>query len=220
MTKDKVTVKVCGLTTRDDVLYAADAGAKYLGVIFAGGPRNISVANAKLILAEVFGAKKVAVIGKQSVDEIVDMQQELSLDVLQLHEERDIDEVTQITALTAAELWPVVRVGASGVPATALDLARTTGWLLLDSGAVGQLGGTGRTFDWKAVVEQLRLLRETVPTVRIVLAGGLQADNVLEAIRVLSPDVVDVSSGVELSPGVKDHSKVRSFIDKVQLVNG
>lgn len=91
-------------------------------------------------------------------------------------------------------------------------LAAISGCVVLDAHVVGQLGGTGVALDWSGLADAVSSLREAVPGLQLVLAGGLRAENVREAIRLLSPQVVDVSSGVESAPGVKDPVRVQQFV--------
>lgn len=219
-TQRRTAVKVCGLTWHADALAAADAGAEYLGVIFAGGPRQQSVDSARGVFGDIYEAKRVGVFGTQSVDEIVETGELLALDVIQLHAATDARHVELLQRQSPAAVWPVVRIDASGMPVIALELARTAGWLLLDSKVTGQLGGTGQVFDWAALAGSVDDLRANVPGLQIVLAGGLRATNVHAGIAILKPDVVDVSSGVERATGIKDHEAVRTFVDVVNSHRG
>src|SRR6185295_13997803 len=118
--------------------------------------------------------------------------------------------VERVRPFFNGEVWAVIRVSGSELPPDALALFSVADAVVLDAKVPGQLGGTGTTFDWDPVARTLDRLRARS---RIVLAGGLNPDNVAHAIRVVAPDVVDVSSGVEASPGVKDHPRMRAFRD-------
>ncbi len=109
-------------------------------------------------------------------------------------------------------MWPVLRVAGTTLPEEAAAFAQITGHVVLDAHVVGQLGGTGVALDWSGLRGALDALREAVPDVTIVLAGGLRPANVAMAIQLLSPHVVDVSSGVETAPGVKDPALVQQFV--------
>jgi phosphoribosylanthranilate isomerase len=200
-------VKICGLTRSVDAEFADAAGASYLGVVFAGGPRERSPEEARATLAGR-RARKVGVFANQTPAEIADIALLVGLDVLQLHATSEPRRIVDVRAATGLEVWAVVRT-AGILPDDVENLAEVADALLLDAMAPGQLGGTGRTIPWLQLGESLDALRAGY---RIVLAGGLTPDNVAEAIDYVSPMVVDVSSGVESSPGIKDQKLVRAFI--------
>ena len=112
-------------------------------------------------------------------------------------------------------MWPVLRVDGIVLPSNAPALAEAAGALVLDAKVLGQLGGTGTALDWAGLVDAVKQLRAAVPGLELVLAGGLRAANVAQAIALLEPDVVDVSSGVETAPGVKDPVAVEAFVSAV-----
>lgn len=206
-------VKICGLTREQDALHAEASGAQFLGAILAGGPRLLTPDRARSVLGpRRHGVKRVAVFGDQSIDEVVVLGQELDLDVLQLHGDHGVSAVRTIAERSGREVWPVLRVSGTELPDEAAALAVVSGALVLDAHVVGQLGGTGVTLDWSGLQASVHRLREAVPHLRVVLAGGLRPANVKDAIRLLSPQVVDVSSGVETAPGVKDPALVRQFV--------
>ena len=209
--------KICGLTQPGDATFAAECGAAYLGVILAGGPRHLDLVAAHAVLGTVrHGVRRVAVFGDQQVDEIVRIADALALDVIQIHRATSSDEVARVIALSGRTVWPVLRLGGTSVPPSGWVLAAQTNWLVLDALVPGQLGGTGVALNWSGLADSVAALREALPLVRLVLAGGLNADNVGEAIRVLAPDVVDVSSGVESSPGMKHPESVQRFVTAVR----
>lgn len=204
-------IKICGLTRASDAMLATQSGATHTGVILAGGPRNLTLDQARIVL-NASGAQRVAVFGSQTVDEIVETVGMLSLDVVQLHGDPTPAFVEDLRARVTCAVWPVVRVDGVHLPPVAHDLARSTYWLVLDARVPGALGGTGKRLDWTGLSEELRILRRGAKELRVVLAGGLQPSNVKEAIDSLFPDIVDVSSGVERSPGVKDPGAMRAFV--------
>src|SRR5689334_7327179 len=186
---------------------AASLGASYVGVIFAGGPREVTPVRAKAILAEVpKTVRRVGVFGAKSIldgpsaanrgDAIRRMVEQVGLDVVQLHGELTAESVAELREVVGAAVWAVSRV--SGALAPDLDsLIKASDGLLLDAYSASALGGTGVSFGWEAVAADLQTIRGEKP---IILAGGLRPENVGEAIAALAPDVVDVSSGVESSP--------------------
>lgn len=209
-------VKICGLTSAADAAHAAASGARYLGAILAGGPRLLTPDAARHVLGpRRHGVQRVAVFGDQPADEVIVIARELALDVVQLHGARSAEEAAYIGEAAASIVWPVVRVAGTTLPPDVATLASVQRTLVLDAHVVGQLGGTGVALDWAALAESVRALRVAIPELTLVLAGGLRPENVREAIRLLSPQVVDVSSGVELAPGVKDPVRVQQFVQAV-----
>ena len=206
-----VEVKICGLTRADDAEFADAAGAAYLGVIFAGGPRERSPADARATLAGR-RAKRVGVFASQSEAEIADIASVVGLHVIQLHGDADSTRIRAVRAATGLEVWAVVRTADGVLPGHVDDVADVADALLIDALAPGVLGGTGRVVPWARLGESLD---EMTAGYRIVLAGGLTPENVGEAISYVSPMIVDVSSGVESAPGVKEPARIRAFIAAV-----
>lgn len=206
-------VKICGLTREDDAALAEAAGAAYLGVILAGGPRLLTIDRARHVLGpRRHSVRRVAVFGESTADEVIVQAEELDLDVVQLHGTYSAAAVKHVARVTGRQVWPVMRIAGTTVPPEAADLAAICRCVVLDAHVVGQLGGTGVALDWSGLAESVLALREAVPGLELILAGGLRAENVREAIRLLSPQVVDVSSGVESAPGVKDPARVQQFV--------
>ena len=210
-----VEVKICGLTRAVDAEFADAAGAAYLGVIFAGGPRQRSPLEARATLAGR-RARKVGVFAGQSPTEIGDVASQVGLDVVQLHADGDPERVQAVRAATGLEIWAVVRTADGILPDHVDELAEAADALLIDALVAGTLGGSGASVPWGMLGESLDAMESGH---RIVLAGGLTADNVGEAIGYVSPMIVDVSSGVESAPGVKDHARIRSFIAAVHATS-
>jgi phosphoribosylanthranilate isomerase len=207
-----VEVKICGLTRAVDAELADAAGAAYLGVIFAGGPRERTPMEARATLSGR-RARKVGVFGEQSAAEIGDISSTVGLDVVQLHGASDPDRIRELRAATGLEIWAVVRTpdGVLGDDAEALAVAADA--LVVDALVTGRLGGTGVAVPWGVLGESLDAMESGH---RIVLAGGLTPENVTEAISYVSPMVVDVSSGVESAPGIKDPARIRAFVAAVR----
>jgi phosphoribosylanthranilate isomerase len=210
-----VEVKVCGLTRAVDAEFADAAGATYLGVIFAGGPRERSPAEARATLAGR-RARKVGVFAAQSPGEIADVAGAVGLDVLQLHGDADPERVQAVRAATGLEIWAVVRTPDGILGDGVEELASAADALVFDALVPGTLGGTGVAVPWGVLGESLDAMESGH---RIVLAGGLTPGNVAEAISYVSPMVVDVSSGVESAPGIKDHARIRAFVAAVRGLN-
>lgn len=201
-----VQVKVCGITTPEDAAMAAQAGAAAIGLVFwPGSPRFVDRAMARRIV-EVLPSflARVGVFVDQSLDMMTRTSDDVGLDVIQLHGA----ERPEMVACLPRRAIKAIRVGGGSV----LDeVSRYQGaGILLDTKDEKRPGGTGRTFDWQTAQQ----VRARVPF--LVLAGGLTADNVAAAIKTVGPDAVDVSSGVEATPGRKDPKKLKAFLEAVR----
>ncbi|MEW6517049.1 MAG: phosphoribosylanthranilate isomerase [candidate division FCPU426 bacterium] len=206
-----IRVKICGLTRPEDVRAAVTAGADALGFVLAPSPRCISVAQARRLLAGVPPfVTTVGVVVDQPLPLLQYSLEELGLDRLQFHGQetnawmRRFPRPRVIRALRPA----------ADAPLPVRDPAPAAGAYLVDALVPGQVGGTGKKSNWP-FARHLRRFGKPV-----ILAGGLTPENVSEAIRRVRPDMVDVSSGVELRPGVKDPARIRAFIRAVRRADG
>lgn len=209
-------VKFCGLTRPEDAAIALEEGARYAGVIFAGGPRLVSEARAREVFAPLRGTDvgRVGVFGAQPLDEIVRIAHAARVDVVQLHGGTTSEGVRELRSRFAGGIWVVLRMKSGAAwPADAPELASDADALLLDAAVEGQLGGTGVSLDWSSLHGSVQGVRRG--GMRVVLAGGLRPESVGDAVRRVQPDVVDVSSGVESAPGIKDHDRMRAFAHAV-----
>jgi phosphoribosylanthranilate isomerase len=209
-------VKVCGLMRPQDALAAVEAGADYLGVILApGGKRTVTAERANVILGSL-DARRVGVFVDADEAELRAAGAAAGLHVLQLHGDEPPELADRMRA-AGYEVWKAVRVRrADDVAAAAERYAGCVDALLLDGYSAAARGGTGTVFPWEAVAA----IRGDLPAgLRIVAAGGLRPDNVATAARLLRPDAVDVSSGVEREPGVKDAGAVRAFVQAVHSLS-
>lgn len=207
-----VDVKVCGLTRPRDARAAAELGARYVGVVLAGGPRSLDPMRARTVLdgagrtverAGVFGTNDPAHVAKTA--------RAARLDIVQLHADPTADDVRAVRQACGARVWAVARVHGALSASDLRALWEAADALVLDSRVNGTLGGTGTPFDWQSA--QTQVSGRSVP---LVVAGGLTAANVAQAIEMLRPEIVDVSSGVESSPGIKDRARIADFIDAVR----
>jgi phosphoribosylanthranilate isomerase len=202
-------VKVCGLTRPEDARAAADAGAAFLGVILApGGRRTVTPDVASVIFAGL-APRRVGVFVDATAAELRGAAARAGLHVLQLHG----DEPPELAAALREEgfeVWKALRprTGAE-FAAEAPRWAGAADAVLLDGFSAAARGGTGASFPWRDVAAHLDALPAGV---RLVAAGGLRPDNVAEAAAILRPHAVDVSSGVESSPGIKDPDAIRRFV--------
>ena len=210
-----VEIKFCGMTRAPDARQAAEIGAAYVGMVFAQSPRRVEPDQAREIAAAAreSGARTVGVFGAVSPGDVRETATSVGLDVVQLHADARVEDVRRLRAIYPGEIWVAVRVGGAGLPPGADALFQSADGVLLDKRSPGQLGGTGERFDWEGVAPQIAAVRSSA---RLIVAGGLHAGNVAAAIAALSPDVVDVSSGIEASPGIKDPARMRAFVDAVR----
>ena len=210
----KTKVKICGLTRRVDALHAAEAGADYLGVVLVPNtPRARTPAEAKALLDGI-QVPSVIVVADLALSDLRRAAEVVGASVIQLHGDETPDLVTELRQTGAWEVWKALRV--RGWPDVMEGLARFGGvvdGLLLDGWHPEKTGGTGKPFPWGEVAE----IRDAYPPgLVLVAAGGLRPDNVREAVIKLRPQVVDVSSGVEESPGIKNQVQVEKFILRVR----
>ena len=206
-----VRVKICGLRSAADVLAAASAGAAYVGFVFyPRSPRNVTPDQAReAALATPVGVAKVALTvdaDDATLDALIRL---IPLDILQLHGHETPERVTEVRARYGL---PVMKAIGVAVPADLAQIDRyaAADQLLIDAKPFpGTLpGGNGLAFDWALLANR----RWTQPW---MLAGGLNAGNVAEAVRLTGAQQVDLSSGVESAPGVKDYSKIAAFMAAV-----
>ena len=193
--------KICGITRRADALHAAEQGATALGFVFwPQSPRYISPEQAAEIVAALPGSvTPVGVFVNQTVDEVQQIARVARITTIQLHGDETADYARPLA-------WPVWRAVALGPTNGTLSQWPPRTMFLLDAHDPVLRGGTGRVLDWPAAAA----FAEQHP---IVLAGGLTPENVGVAIRTVRPLGVDVSSGVESAPGIKDHARITSFLE-------
>jgi phosphoribosylanthranilate isomerase len=205
----RTRVKICGITRVEDALAAAEAGADAIGLVFyAGSKRVVSLQQAQTIVASV--PPFVTVVGlfvNAARNEIEAVLSAIPLGLLQFHGDESADYCSSFRRpfIKAVRMKAGVDLDAAS---QGFDQAQG---LLLDAWDAGSFGGTGQTFDWKNA-------RPTAARSRIIVAGGLTPANVAEAISTARPWAVDVSSGVELAPGIKSAALMQSFISEVQRV--
>ena len=206
-------IKFCGLTRPEDANHAVALGASYVGVIFAGGPRNLTPDRARDVLADVPpDVQRVGVVSDQTDDELARIVDQADLDILQVHAPWDPERIARLRVRLERDIWPVIRVEGEAIPEWIVDAFRIGDGTVLDAYVPGVLGGTGVALPWAQLSAQLDGVRTDTP---VILAGGLRPENVAVAIAALAPDVVDVSSGGESAPGIKDHDRMRAFRDAV-----
>jgi phosphoribosylanthranilate isomerase len=206
-----IRVKICGITRKEDLDAASTAGADAVGFVVgvASSPRNISLEDAKKLMRQVPPfVKTVLVTVPTDLEELVATCEALNPDAVQVHGEhlQDIeavrDKITNRLLIGAVKMNIPVAVG------KAADAAKIFDAVLLDSFVQGKHGGTGVVHDWN----MSKHVRRLVYPKPLILAGGLNPENVATAVRTVEPYAVDVSTGVERQPGIKDHQKMIEFV--------
>ncbi|MBI4809014.1 MAG: phosphoribosylanthranilate isomerase [Nitrosomonadales bacterium] len=201
-------IKICGITREQDLRAAASSGADALGLVFyEKSPRHVTLPQAvKLAHAVPPFVTVVGLFVNPTVDYVREVLAKVPLDVLQFHGE----EAPEFCRQFGKPYLKAIRVKAGvDLVECAARYADAQG-LLLDAFVEGTQGGTGESFDWALIPQNLPL--------PVIMSGGLHAGNVAEAIRRVRPYAVDVSSGVEASKGIKDAAKVAAFIKEVKSI--
>jgi phosphoribosylanthranilate isomerase len=216
-------VKICGMTNLEDALTAVEAGADAVGFVFyEKSPRNISVEAAREIVEKLpEEIEKIGVFVNEASERVSTVADEVGLTAVQFHgdEHQNPEAYTTarrtflcIPAECAAVTWKKRGIAIGSFMAIPNNL----GAIMLDSGSPEQRGGTGKAFDWSEAKPWILAMSQLYP---VVIAGGLNIDNVGEAMKILEPWGVDVVSGVEAMPGKKDPEKVRAFVNAVREID-
>jgi phosphoribosylanthranilate isomerase len=198
-------VKICGITNLADAMAASEAGADYLGFIFyQKSPRSVTPVIAQNIISKLqTKAKKVGVFVNTPVDKINEIVDLCGLDIIQLHGEETVEMAKQ---LGYERIWKAFHITSED------DIAQAATYpvaaILVDTATATLRGGTGKTCDWQ-------LAAKAAANFTTILAGGINHSNVLEAIGIVKPFAIDVASGVEASPGLKDHDKIRKLFEQL-----
>jgi phosphoribosylanthranilate isomerase len=201
-----VKLKICGITNLPDAIAATEAGADYLGFIFhPASPRYITPSAAKAIIQKLpRHIMKVGVFVNLPADEIIQIMQDLTLDIAQLHGE----ESPNYAGIIGCErVWKAMALNSSADINSAINFPASA--ILADAITPEQRGGSGKKCDW----QQAAKLAEQV---KLVLAGGINPENIAAAITTVKPFAIDVCSGVEATPGIKDHHKIYQLIKNIK----
>jgi phosphoribosylanthranilate isomerase len=209
-----VKVKICGITSNEDLATAVEAGADAVGFVVnvPSSPRNLTPEKAEKIMKNtpVF-VKNVVVAVPKILYELIEIYKRLRPDILQIHGHNLPDSVIR-EKLANTRLIRAVQANSDGVVEDAVKAAKAFDAVLVDSFVSGKFGGTGR------VHELSRRVKRLIHPKPLILAGGLNPENVRDAVRAVQPYAVDVSTGVESRLGVKDPEKVFSFIRNAKEV--
>ncbi len=200
-------VKICGITTSADAHAAADAGADMLGFNFyRASPRYVSLELARSIIGELpDNVASVGVFVNEPLKSVIESVDLTGIRSVQLHGDEGPEYVDSLRKQCSVTVIKAFRVSDRRSLGTVADYKADA--ILLDAYTPGEFGGTGNTFEWKLAAEITGRVKQ------LYLAGGLNVQNVAEAIRQVRPFAVDTASGVESSPGIKDKAKVAAFIN-------
>lgn len=199
-------IKICGITRIEDALCAAECGADAVGFIFhPPSPRYITAEKAKAIITELpEGIVTVGVFVNRPAEEVSRTVADCNLDLIQLHGNESPDYCRR---------FPPERVIKAVSPRTPEELRKLAEYevraFLIDTRDSGRYGGTGKRTDWELAAE----LGKAHP---LILAGGLDAGNIAEALAAVAPRAVDINSGIERSPGIKDHDRMKRIIVRIR----
>ena len=215
-----IWVKLCGTTNLADAQLCVDAGANAIGFIFTPSARQIGVAAAAEIVSALGGeVEAIGVFVNQSPAQVAKIAGEVGLSGVQLHGDERASEMgefrRQLGQRKIIKGLSFNRLTGTGDPALEeyLNARESIDAILLDSGSAEQRGGTGIPFDWERAAPIAAKIREQMP---LIVAGGLNAEDVAQSIDIFQPWGVDVASGVESAPGKKDEAKVRAFLAAVR----
>ncbi len=208
--RQRTRVKMCGTTSAADALAAVSFGVDALGFIFVdNSPRNIAPEKAAAIMCQLPPfVDRVGVFVDAPLAAIVQTANS-GLSYIQLHGSESPKYCAELRQmLPFCRIIKAFRVGAESCPAFFAPYVSSVDGFLLDTYVKGAAGGTGRIFDW-SIIDKLQLQRP------FILAGGLGPENIVAAIEAVRPYAVDINSGVELMPGVKDHARLEILMQKV-----
>jgi phosphoribosylanthranilate isomerase len=200
-------VKICGLTRVEDALFAASCGADFLGFIFVDDSKRFMQADDVAKIADAVRARQnapkiVGVFRDASHEKIRDTASRATLDFVQLHGTEDDDEVQALGV-------PVIKTLHVGDTLPNTTAHPSASWLLFDTYNDRLAGGSGRRFDWSL----LTMYERAQP---FFLSGGITPDNVAAAVSTVRPDAIDLASGVESAPGIKDHKLISRLFDRIR----
>ena len=200
-------IKICGITNEVDALFCAECGADFLGFIFVpGSPRFVEPEKAGKIVARLREnghiSRIAGVFRDASNDYIREIKEVAGLDLVQLHGSETEDDIRELGI-------PAIKTLHVGDTLPDTHLTPTAAWLLFDTYDERRAGGTGRRFDWSLMTTYER-------SKPFFLSGGLNPDNVVAAISLVRPDAIDIASGVEARPGIKDHAAVARLFERVR----
>lgn len=199
-------LKICGITNLEDALFCVDLGVDYLGFnFFPGSPRYISTQAAHLIIQQLpSDTKSVGILVRPRLNDVMEIIQQSGVELVQIIEPQDITDYSKVPVPVIA----VERISAQKLISEKFNLHGAS-MILLDTYTPNELGGSGKAFNWS-------LIPESIPRKYLVLAGGITPDNIEEAVKQVRPAVIDVASGAESKPGIKDLGKVKLLLERIR----
>lgn len=210
MKNKRPKVKFCGITSLHDARFASGAMADYLGFIFYDeSPRYLDPAKAGAIINWIEGPKFVGVFVNQPLDDVNMIAKQTGVDYVQLHGKENCDYCQLVEKPIIKTIHVAKDDAASDLKARIEPFADCVDFLLFDTKVGGKWGGTGQSFNWS-------LLEDVAGELPFFLSGGLSSGNIRAACRKVQPYAVDVSSGIEAEPGVKDYDKIESFMEEIR----
>jgi len=209
-------VKICGLSTPESLDWALEAGADLVGFVhFPKSPRHVSTETAASLARRAAGRARTVVLTVDPTDELLsDLVAAIAPDYIQLHGKESPERVVAVRALASRPVIKALGIGSADDVAAAIAYRDAADLLLYDAKPpkdASRPGGLGVTFDWTLLDEAPK---------PFLLSGGLDPTNVADAVRRVRPFGVDVSSGVESAPGVKDEQRIRTFVTAARAANG
>ncbi|MEX0844100.1 MAG: phosphoribosylanthranilate isomerase [Balneolaceae bacterium] len=209
---ERTKIKICGITNLEDARFAAGALVDYLGFIFyEKSPRYVTPGEAGAIINWIEGPEKVGVFVNQPLDDVNRIAKETGLDYVQLHG----DESPEYCELVEKPIIKVIHIEEETVgyllEHKIEQYAEVADFFLFDTKIKGLWGGTGKSFDWD-------IMNEMELKTKFFLSGGLNAENIKEAIEMVKPFAIDVSSSLEQKPGKKDFGKIEAFMDEIRIL--
>jgi phosphoribosylanthranilate isomerase len=210
-----VKVKICGITKQEDLIAAITAGADSLGFIIdvPSSKRNLSLAQAKKLISKV--PKNIYTIGVttfKDMQTLTHLLKRLNTDYIQIHGDLNYFLKSHTHSSLRNQLIGSVNANSSNSLKLAVEYSHIFNSILLDTADYEGLGGTGKSHNWNLS----RRIKDRIYPTPLILAGGLTPKNIREAIQIVDPYGVDVSSGVEKEPGIKDHEKIHDFIRRAK----
>lgn len=207
--KQHPKIKFCGITTLQDARFASGALVDYLGFIFyEKSPRYLDPAKAGAIINWIEGPEFVGVFVNQPLDDVNMISRQTGIDFVQLHGNESPDYCQLVDKAVIKAIHVTEGDTASDLRSRIEPYIHSIDYLLFDTKIKGRWGGTGQSFDWS-------LIENVAKDVPFFLSGGLSVENIRSACKTVRPYAIDVSSGIEMKPGVKDYDKIEAFMEEI-----
>lgn len=198
-------LKICGITNLDDALITLEIGAHWLGFNFyPESPRYVDPAKAVGIIEEIKGLVHcVGILVRPTLKEVQDIIKQTKVDRIQIYQPQDFNDLSKL------DVPAVICYQVNPDQPTEYDFMGAD-MILLDSYSKSLAGGTGKVFNWS-------LIPNSIPREKLILAGGITTENIGKALQAVNPSVIDVASGAEKEPGVKDYNKIKALMNELYL---